>query len=235
MPSFVTATLSRALDVEEEALVLGSLEILSAFGQPILTAHGKSSPECAERLRRIPHLEMVPFTPEPGPLAQVRSSLQEARTRGVEWIFYTEPDKGWFFAHRLRELLLAAEEVGPDVGIVMPSRNEASFATFPAEQQLTERLTNQLITEVLGQAGDFVYGPFLLRPELIDDLGSVPNDLGWGWRPFLMATAHRHGLRIATLSLDLPCPVSQRNERKLNYRLEQMAQNVRGLSLGLRP
>ena len=234
MLSFVTATMSRGLDAEEEMLVQGSLEILSAFGQPIFTAHGRSTPEFAARLRRIPHLEMVPFTPEPGPLAQVRRSLERAGAADAKWVLYTEPDKGWFFAHRLREVLRAAEAVDANVGIVMPARDVASFATFPAEQQLTERLTNELFANVLEQDADYCYGPLLLRRELIAHLEALPNDLGWGWRTFLLARTHRLRLRIAALSLDLPCPVSQRGERKLTYRLEQMSQNIRGLTLGLK-
>lgn len=233
MLSFVTATMSRALDAEEEALVQGSLEILSAFGQPILTAHGKSTSEFTARLRRIPHLEMVPYTPAPGPLAQVRGSLEAASVRGPEWVLYAEPDKGWFFAHRLREVLRVAQTLDSDVGIVMPSRDTASFATFPPEQQLTERLTNELFGEVLGQEADYCYGPLLVRRELLSHLDTLPNDLGWGWRPFLLARTHHLGMRIATLSLDLPCPASQRSEQKLIYRLEQMSQNIRGLTLGL--
>lgn len=232
MLSFVTATMSRALDEEEEALVSGSLLALSGFGQPIFTAHGKSTPEFARRLGSIPHLQLVPFTPGPGPLAQVRCSLQAAAAAGSAWVLYTEPDKGWFFEHRLGYLLQAAASVDRGVGIVMPSRDPASFATFPAEQQLTERLTNELIGNVLGQDADYCYGPFLLRPALVSHLAAIPDDVGWGWRPFLAAKACGEGGRILMLTLDLPCPDSQRSEQKLKYRLEQMSQNVRGLALG---
>lgn len=232
MLSFVTATMSRALDAEEEALVYRSLQALSAFGAPIFSAHGQSSPEFAARLGAIPHLELVSYDPGPGPLAQVRGSLQAAHAHGADWILYTEPDKGGFFEHRLDEVLAAARDAGDTEGIVMPSRTPESFATFPSEQQLTERHTNELFGEVLGLEADYVYGPFLMRRELAEALAGAPDDLGWGWRPFLMARAVRQGWKLVPLSLDLPCPESLRDERKLTYRLQQMSQNIRGLALG---
>ncbi len=232
MLSFATATMSRALDEEEEALVHDSLQALSRYGRPIYSAHGRSTPEFAARLTGLPHLELVPYEPSPGPLAQVRGSLKAAHEHGAKWILYTEPDKGWFFEHRLPNVLAFAENAGEAVGLVMPSRSPESFATFPSEQQLTERLTNELFGEVLGQQADYVYGPFLLRRELAEELAGAPNDLGWGWRPFLMARALRRGWELVPLDQNLPCPESQRGERKLTYRLQQMSQNIRGLALG---
>jgi hypothetical protein len=63
------------------------------------------------------------------------------------------------------------------------------------------------------------------------------QDIGWGWRFFLLAVARRLGFPIRRFVADLPCPPEQRGEddtRSCIYRMEQLAQNVRGLALGLR-
>jgi hypothetical protein len=150
-------------------------------------------------------------------------------------VLYTEPDKGWFFANRLTGFLNTTRQ--HEAGVVAAARDEASFATFPPFQQTTETLLNQLCAATWDQPGDFVYGPLLIRPDLLPFLDAVPNDLGWGWRLFVMAVSHRLGLGVATLTDDLPCPPEQRgenDERSRIYRMEQLAQNVRGLALGMK-
>ncbi|NJN98882.1 MAG: hypothetical protein HC875_34695 [Anaerolineales bacterium] len=52
-----------------------------------------------------------------------------------------------------------------------------------------------------------------------------------------MGVAQRLGLAVRHFTLDLPCPPEQRDEddkKARLYRLEQLAQNARGLVLGAR-
>lgn len=238
MPRLATATITRARRPAEAALLRDSLEQLSDHGIPVCVADGGSGEAFLDRLRALPHLMVTAVEPGDGPrlLGQVQAALAAAGSLEPEFVLYTEPDKGWFFAHRLRAFLEALQR-HPEAGVLVAARDGASFATFPAGQQLTERLTNALCAEVLGQAGDFLYGPLLLRASLLPHLGRVREDVGWGWRLLALVLARRLALPVVCHTADLPCPEGQRGEddlRSRTYRMEQMAQNVRGLVLGLR-
>jgi hypothetical protein len=126
-----------------------------------------------------------------------------------------------------------------DAGIVVPMRDEASFATFPAAQRLPESLFNRLAAATLGlpSGADVLYGPLLIHGKLVPHVSRIEEACGWGWRTFLLAVCHRLGVPIRTWTADLPCPEDQRGENDEAarlYRIAQMAQNVRGLELGLR-
>jgi hypothetical protein len=120
-------------------------------------------------------------------------------------------------------------------GIAVASRGAAAFATFPAMQQRTEASINTLTGEAIGVAGDYSYGPFLLHRSLARCLGPVTAEIGWGWRHYLFAVAHRRGYRVVTIEGDYRCPGAQRREDEGErvHRLRQLAQNVQGLILGM--
>lgn len=232
----VVATITRARDAAETELLLSGLERLSAHGMPVFAADGGSVERFRERARELPSVTLVPvsFTEGPRLVQQVRASLRAAAGAGARSILYTEPDKREFFAEGLGALLQEAARY-PDAGVVFPSRNSASFATFPAGQQLTERHTNELFAEVLGQEGDFCYGPLLLKQGLVPALLEAPLELGWGWRFAALALSHRAGWPVVPVSGDFPCPPDQRGEDDLPsrlYRLEQMSQNVAAMAYG---
>jgi hypothetical protein len=76
-----------------------------------------------------------------------------------------------------------------------------------------------------------------VRADLVPHVTELHEDMGWGWRPYLMAIAHRLGAGVAYHLADLPCPEHQRgedHEAARIYRVEQLAQNVKGLALGMK-
>jgi hypothetical protein len=165
----------------------------------------------------------------------VRQALAMACDTDCSHVLYTEPDKRWFFENRLAMFL--KQQSLFKAGIYLPARDPASFATFPIGQQTPERLFNTLAADTLGVETDFLYGPLLIPRNLISVLEGLPPDIGWGWRIFLLTAASRAGLTIVPWEADLSCPPEQRgedDERNRTYRIEQMAQNVRGLALGRR-
>jgi hypothetical protein len=87
----------------------------------------------------------------------------------------------------------------------------------------------------VGEHGDYSYGPFLMRTTLAPHVQTLPHDIGWGWRHYIFAVAHRRGLHLAHVVDDLPCPEDQRTEDEGErlHRLRQLGQNVNGLLLGL--
>jgi hypothetical protein len=202
----------------------------------VILADGGSISGFADQLRGIPGVT-VSATPGTGPrlVAQVRLALTMAGNSGSPYVLYTEPDKQAFFEHRLMSFLDTVTASRADTGISFPARDAASFATFPPGQQSTERLFNDLASETLGITSDFLYGPLLIRSDLLPHLEDLPIDLGWGWRIFLLTVTHRLGLPLLPWVADLPCPSEQRgedDEQSRTYRIEQLAQNVRGLALG---
>lgn len=218
----------------EAAALAKSIQTLLASGFRVVAADGGSHSFLLEYLRGAAGVTLIEVPPGSGLVNQVRSALKVAGTWRPGRILYTEPDKRWFFEHRLGEFLNFSErEETP--GLVLASRVDLS--SFPETQRLTERLANELIGHALGVGGDFLYGPIVLDPRLVSRLDEIPNDLGWGWRIYLMALSHRLGLRLRVWGADLPCPEAQRGENDFSaqiYRMEQMAQNVRGLALGLK-
>jgi hypothetical protein len=71
----------------------------------------------------------------------------------------------------------------------------------------------------------------------VEQITDLHDDLGWGWRPYLMAVTLRLGHRLVCLESDFQCPEHQRGEDEPAariYRMEQLAQNVKGLAMGLK-
>jgi hypothetical protein len=166
---------------------------------------------------------------------QIRTALSAARRLNPEFILYSEPDKEWFFQNKLGDFLKNLTS-SPSVGIVVASRSQPSLETYPTYQQRTESIMNDLCATTIGQIGDFVYGPMLIRPHLVPYLENCATSLGWGWRLFILVITHRLGLEIQMSIHELPCPEYDRNENTLKdqiYRLSQLEQNVRSISLAL--
>ena len=223
------ATLSWARDSSEERLLRESLTVLAALDVPVYVADGGSGEQFVEFLRGLPRFELSGAS-APGVWPQVRSSLRAAHESGARFILYTEPDKGDFFRTVLPGFLSEAP-AGGEVGVVLASRSAASFATFPEFQRHTETMINRCCAELLGSRADFTYGPFLLNSEIVPHLLSLPDDIGWGWRPYAFGTARRLGYRLCPLEKDLPCPPAQREDDGAErlYRMKQLVQNVQGL------
>lgn len=237
-PEIVIATITLARNDAETERLSRAITALAAHALPIIAADGGSTGDFIASLRRIPDLTFYPFEPGPGPrlLTQVKTALNAAAALKPRYILYTEPDKQWFFEHRLQSFVAQGLAAGP-LGVGIAARDEASFRTYPAFQQYTESVTARLSAEVLGQTGDILYGPLLLDPALVRYVTALTEDVGWGWRPFVMAVAQRLGLAVRHFTLDLPCPPEQRDEddkKARLYRMEQLAQNARGLALGAR-
>jgi hypothetical protein len=236
LSSFVIAMPTLARSSEEVCLLRSAIEVLTNLNLPLIAADAGSDREFVDYLSSAPGVTLLQVDRGSGSslVSQVKSALHEATTFPVSRILYTEPDKKWFFQNRLSQFL----EFGKtrrDTGIIVASRTSESFATFPSSQRLTEHLTNELLSELFGIAGDFLYGPFLISRELLPYVESIPDDLGWGWRIYLMALSCRLGYGLVCLDADLPCPVHQRaenDERTRLYRMEQMAQNIRGAIAG---
>lgn len=237
-PEIVVATITLARNDAESQRLTQAITALADHGLPIIAADGGSTAEFVNGLHRIPNLTIRPYQPSAAPrlLSQVKSALTGATSLNPAYVLYTEPDKQWFFEYRLKTFVEQAL-AGVPFGVAIAARDEASFLTYPSFQYYTEMVTARLSAGVLGQAGDILYGPLLLNPALIPYVESLTEDVGWGWRPFAMVVAQRLGLPVISITLDLPCPIDQRNEddkKARLYRLEQLAQNAKGLVLGAR-
>lgn len=230
-----------ARDPAEEARLSAALETLSRSGLSILLADAGSPEPFLTAVVSLPGVEMVPpaATPAPRLTGQIQRLLGAARSRSPrpDWLLYVEPDKGSFFAEGLAEFATQAR-AHPEAGVIVASRDEASFATFPAYQHQVEANFNGIAAEWLDTGGaDLLYGPLLICGGLLDTLDAVTEDIGWGWRTYLFAVARRRGLPLVPWGARLPCPEDQRGEdnpASRRYRLQQMGQNITGLALGLK-
>jgi hypothetical protein len=230
----VIATITRARNNREESLLLDALSSLGKIGVPVFVGDGGSRREFVERLSDIPGFEVARTAG--GLVAQVKTALRFAVASGTPRVIYTEPDKRHFFEAGLPRFLERVQQ-HEDADIVIASRDQASFDTFPAGQRRTEQLFNELGAG-FGLTGDLLYGPLALRSARIAQyIAEMPDDLGWGWRPYVMARCLIDGGIIASHEAFYPCPNGQRGEddgAARLYRLEQLSQNVRGLHLGLK-
>jgi len=225
------ATMTWARDEAEERLLRESLTLLAGLGRSVYVTDGGSGAAFTDFLRVLPHVTLCEPA-ERGLWAQVRRSLAAAEGAGRRFILYTEPDKRDFFRGGLGEFLSEAPD-GEEVGVVLASRSESSFSTFPEFQRRTEEAINRCCAEVVGRPFEFSYGPFLLNRALVPRLTGVAGDLGWGWRPYAFGTASRLGYRVESLVRELPCPPEQREDspRERLYRMRQLTQGVEGLLL----
>lgn len=227
------ATITLARDPGEEKLLRVALTTLAAHQRPVFVCDGGSGDGFVEFLRELPGVHLVALA-DRGLVGQVRASLKAAANVTEGFVLYTESDKVDFFQRHLRGFLSAAEALNA-AGCVLASRSAAAFSTFPATQQYAEAAINGLCSHFLHVAGDYSYGPFLLKPELATHVDRVAADAGWGWRHFIFAVAQRLGYRLVHVADAYACPEDQRrdNDPERLHRLRQLGQNVNGLLAGL--
>ncbi len=222
------ATITLARDAGEANLLRNALLSLAAWRMPVAICDGGSPSDFVDGLKKSGFTLTAPAAR--GLVGQVKASVRLALDSGRRFILYTEPDKLAFFERKVDRFIRAAPD-GPDVGIVVAARDDASFATFPRFQQHTEGSLNVLVADLVGTQGDYCYGPFLMNRVLAGYVDSAHDDLGWGWRPFVFRTAHALGYRILQHADEYACPPDQRvdDDTERLHRLRQLRQNVDGL------
>ena len=226
--SIATVTLIR--NTQERDLLHQSMQRLSALGVPVAVADADSGKDFTDYLENLPNLKVYKLE-RSGLFLQAKESLVAASHLGKRYVLYTESDKLWFFENELGNFISQALD-DDNTGIFLASRDARSFSTFPEFQRHTEAVINQLVEKLVGQGGDYVYGPMLIRRTLIDSLSLVQEDIGWGFRFFLIGIAHRLGQHLVPLTLTLPNPAYSHQEETLDvrlYRVQQLVQNSRGL------
>lgn len=231
VPPVAVATMTLARTEAEEVLLYNSLAQLSAHGWPAIVTDGGSSAMFVGRLRDLRGMQVHQAS---GLVPQVTASITAALASDAPVVLYTEPDKLAFFAEHL-EQYIAVSRLSGHHALALAARSLASFQTYPPHQQTTESAINSHCGELIGVAGDFSYGPFLMTRGLAVNLTTMPAHLGWGWRHFAFAIAHRLGYAIALIEGDYPCPPDQRDEddNERAHRDRQFRENLEGLSLGL--
>jgi hypothetical protein len=223
------ATITWARSAGEEALLVRSLALLADGGWPMAIADRRTSAAFTSRLEALPNA-LVAAASEPGLVRQVKASLDLAATFERPFILYVEPDKELFFGPQVTAFVQRAPDAG-DVGVVLASRSDESFRTFPPMQRYTEGVVNHLCAEMIGREGDYSYGPFLINRALLPHVARVDDQVGWGWRHLAFRTAQRHGFSIHHVTGDYPCPPDQRVEGDAErmHRMRQLSENILGL------
>ena len=224
------ATISWARDESEEETLRQSLTQLSTLGLPVFITDGGSGDAFVEYITGLSHFNVLRPT-QKGLWGQAKTSLLHAANSGSPFIMYTEPDKLDFFRHLPN--MLDAIDVNEATGIVLASRSSAGLESFPRFQQMTEATINNCCAEILGQDVDYTYGPFIINKKVIPHMESLPDDIGWGWRPCAFNIAARLGLSLQAYVSDFLCPADQRDNDATEriYRMKQLTQNIQGLVL----
>lgn len=227
------ATITWACGVQEHELLREAMGHLAKQRTPVVIADGGSGSDFIDYLKSFPNFTVHAFE-EPNLPAQTRWSLTTASSLGTEYVLYTESDKKLFFEHGLNEFIEQADD-SAKASVSLASRTAESFLTFPEFQRYTEMVANRLCAEIIGQEGDFCYGPQLIHRSVIPCLELLKGVTGWEWRFYVIGIAHRLGYPIAQLALDLPCPSEQQEESKADrvYRMKQLVQNIQGLLISL--
>ncbi len=151
------------------------------------------------------------------------------------YVLYTEPDKVDWFNNGLEKSIEEFFLRELDHGEV--SRTPEQMKTFPVPQQMTEGVVNNLLGQITGIQGDYIYGPQISSSEILKTLKSLPKDisyLGWGTLTYIPIKAKEKGLRIGMIYNANECPISQRNEDNADYRVQQANGNIAGILLGLK-
>jgi hypothetical protein len=226
------ATITWARDAAEEKLLKRSLLELATLDRPVYITDAGSPRSFIDFLHSIPQFHLGPAVK--GVWPQVQRSLQKAVEAGHEHILYTEPDKLQFFSYL--QLLFTgktfAESPSP---LIIFSRSAKAFSSFPSFQQMTETAINNCSAEVMGQEGDYTFGPFVVDANIFNHLHQLPADIGWGWRPFAFNLAKRLGYATHFIEGDFFCPADQPPDSpgERIYRMKQLQQNIQGLTLSV--
>jgi hypothetical protein len=223
------AIITWARDAEEETLLRSALSRLALMQMPVFVTDGGSGESFIEFLYSLPNFTVVQPLGK-GLWNQVNSSLNATLSNSTTHVLYTEPDKLDFLTNRLENFVEEADEA---MGIVLASRTEEAFASYPVFQQTTETSINFCCAEVIQQPFDFTYGPFILNSKLIPFFKDLPADIDWGWRPFAFCIARRLGYAIQEIKRDNYCPFDQRQDspKERIYRMKQLHQNIEGVVL----
>jgi hypothetical protein len=205
--------------------------------RPILVAEGPSETAFAGWLAQRQELTVAKWQPQtkPGLVAQLLPAFRAARAYDPEWVLYTEPDKRQFFRDGLYRLIEASTAPGVRPGLILAARTAQGLRTYPCGQRTAETMMNQMCGEAVGQPGDYTYGPMLIHRSLLGYTEQMPEELGWGWRFFLIALAHQTRRDIALCTVPNECPRAQQAEddpAARVYRLRQLVENVTGLANG---
>jgi hypothetical protein len=230
-PDIAVATITLARQPSEERLLLSSLEALSRVGLRVAVADGGSPAPFVKALRQLPGLKVRVVREPRSLLRQVRTAFDCAREWRTKALLYTEPDKEDFFSTHLVRVLRESLEGNFAHGVSVAARSPEAFLTFPVTQRLTEDVLNRLCGALTGVHTDYSYGPFVLEPRMADYLDTLPDDIGWGWRPFVFALAGRLNHPVSSVVGDFVCPEADRAESAADrtHRMRQLAQNVAGL------
>lgn len=223
------ATMTLARNETESILMQSSLSALCEHGFPDYLVDAGSVPSLIKFLSGHPHIHLYPESLR-GPWIQAKAAIAFAVSEGAEGIIYTEPDKKDFFEYHLKGLVAANYN---DREIILAAREQSSFETFPVIQQVTETEINQQIGKLIAASKDYCYGPFMMPGSFFSQLSDLPDDIGWGWRPYAFIRAFKMGIGVKFFEGNFNCPFEQRGdgEKEKSYRLKQLEENLKGLQL----
>ncbi len=228
------ATMTWARHKEEAALLLSSLRALSSAGVCVFVTDGGSIPGFVSQIENLPNVNVV--CADASLFKRIKISMRRAMASGAEIVAYTEPDKQFFFGAGLAGLLQRAIDE-PQAAVVVAARDGNSFATYPLGRRRIETALNRLTDVFVGQTADWVYGPMTIKTAILAEcLEPLPDDLGWGFRTYLMARCSKIGQRVIPYEGFFPCPEEQQyedDETSRLYRLEQLIDSARGLHCGI--
>ena len=233
MKATAIATMTAARSGGEATVLAQALNALSDVGLPIYAADAGSTSPFTEQSRSIPTLELW----EEGAtlVQQIKACFRRVLATGNRVVLYTEPDKRAFFQAGMACFLKSAESFDT-AAMCIAARDEHSFATFPAGQRTAERSFNTVAQSLLGIDADLLYGPFVLDLSVSAAyLNHTPDNLGWGWRTYVIARCVLAGHQVTSVVGRYSCPPEQRaeNNKDVEYRLKQLQQNVEGLRLAI--
>jgi hypothetical protein len=223
------ATMSLARSPEEERVLSASLRSLTRLGAPVVVTDGGSSQQFQDFLRALPNVTVLQAA-RPGVVAQTRLSLQAALQHKTTFVLYTEPDKRLFFERDLERFVTDAPDER-SLGVSIASRTPRSLATFPPTQQQTEGAINALFGAEVGLTTDFCYGPLIINRDLLNRMDGLGDELGWGWRFYVIGAASQAGYALRRFATDLPCPSDQQSNHvgERMHRMRQLMQNLDGV------
>jgi hypothetical protein len=227
----VAATISLARSAAEAELLGRSLAVLAQRAVSTFVTDGGSSARFVDTIAALPRTQVLAAS---GLVPQVKMSMAAALDSGATRLLYTEPDKLTFFKKQLNGIVERCDSM-PARALILVARSSAALDTFPRRQRVSERRFNRECGAAFGMAGDYCYGPFVVPGTVAALVAGCPDDLGWGWRPFTFAMAHRLGYPLQLVTGEFVCPPDQRREAAGGgaYRDRQLAENRRGLALGL--
>lgn len=201
---------------EENEIVLQTIKHLSLLNLPMVIVDRDSPVDSKDKIKKMPNVSF--FETNQGLQTQLIQSFKET-AKLADNLLYLHTDKLDFVKNYASDMIEKYLNL-PTKGILIASRDEKSWDSYPPYQKKQEEYLNFFLGDYVGFRNDYIVGIFILPGFLVKYLDNIKGNIGWGIESYLYVIAKRLGLHFDFYPCTLSFPKDVDTEEKIkNYRL----------------